>query len=220
LWRIELEGEREINASVVIDATGRSAWLLRQQGERPRRDDELVADARWFQHDHDESSTSGSLVESIPDGWWYSATLPGQRGVAILMTDRDLRTATSWDDRLAAAPATSARLQSWRPTGQAVIRAAHSQCSEVVAGDGWVAAGDAAAAFDPISSLGIGFSLRSGIEAARVAVAFVEKDAATATGYAASVLRIYADYRQRLEGIYKLEQRWPNHSFWVRRQKQ
>lgn len=219
LWRIELEGGGELVARAIVEATGRSTRLLRHQGTAPRRDDGLVADARWFRHDRPEASADGALVESIPDGWWYSASLPGQRGVAMFMTDKDLRTQTSWDERLTAAPATSARLASWQPTGQAVLRAANSQCSEVVVGEGLVAAGDTAAAFDPISALGIGFSLRSGMEAARVAVASIEDNAAPATGYAASVVRIYADYRARLRGIYELEQRWPENPFWARRQK-
>ena len=217
-WRIALEGGGELMASGVVDATGRSGWLPRQQGGAPRRDDGLVAEAQWFRHDHREASTDGPLVESIPDGWWYSATLPGQRGVAMFMTDHDLRTRTSWKDRLAAAPATRTRLAAWLPTGQVAIRAAHSQRSKVVVGEGWVAAGDAAAAFDPISALGIGFSLRSGMEAARVAVAATENDAVPATAYADSLALIYGDYRQRLRGIYQLERRWPENPFWARRQ--
>ena len=73
-----------------------------------------------------------------------------------------------------------------------------------------MAAGDAAAAFDPISALGIGFSLRSGMEAARVAAAATEEDAGPAAAYAASITRIYEDYRSRLHGIYSQEQRWPD----------
>jgi len=218
LWRIELEGGGELVARSIVEATGRSTRLLYHQGAAPRRDDGLVADARWFRRDC-PASADGALVESIPDGWWYSASLPGRRGVAMFMTDNDLRIQTSWEDRLGVAPATSARLASWQPTGQAVVRAANSQYSEVVVGEGWVAAGDTAAAFDPISALGIGFSLRSGMEAARVAVASIEDDAAPATGYAASVVRIYADYRARLRSIYELERRWPQNPFWARRQK-
>jgi flavin-dependent dehydrogenase len=80
-----------------------------------------------------------------------------------------------------------------------------------------VAAGDAAAAFDPVSALGIGFSLRSGMEAARVAVAAAEGDDEAAAAYAAGVTRIYEDYRARHHGIYLQERRWPDAPFWARR---
>ena len=216
VWQVELDGGASVQAEVVIDASGRAAWLTRHQDALPRRDDALVAEARWFAHD---GGGAGALVESVADGWWYSASLPGQRGVAMFMTDQDLRTHRPWDTRLLAAPATAARLASWRADGHTLVRAANSQSGRSVAGDGWIAAGDAAAAFDPISSMGIGFSLRSGMEAARIAAGMLdgEGEAAAAT-YAASVDQIYADYRSRLAGIYMLERRWPQEAFWRRRQ--
>ena len=156
-------------------------------------------------------------MESIADGWWYSASLAGGRGVAMLMTDSDLRRCSTWDERLRQAVATAGRLESWRETGETMVCAAHSQVSPVVAAESWVAAGDAAAAFDPISSLGIGFSLRSGMEAARVAAAATESNTQPVSGYTASVARIYAEYRSRLRSIYSLERRWPWAPFWARR---
>lgn len=218
LWRIDLEGGGDLLADVIIEATGRSKGLLRDHGSIIRRDDRLVAEARWFWHGRDEACAEGALVESISDGWWYSASLPGGRSVAMFMTDGDLRKQNSWEDRLAAAPATTARLESWQPTGQTIVRPANSQCSQIAVGKGWVAAGDTAAAFDPISSLGIGFALRSGMEAARVAVALLEDDDTAAAGYAASVVRIYNDYCARLRALYELEKRWPASPFWARRQ--
>jgi flavin-dependent dehydrogenase len=216
-WSIELEDDEELVADVIVEATGRSRGLLRDQSSVVQRDDGLVAEARWFSHDRDEACAEGALVESIADGWWYSASLPGGRGVAMFMTDSDLRRQNSWENRLLAAPATTARLKSWQPAGEVVVRPAASQCSQVVVGEGWVVAGDSAAAFDPISALGIGFALRSGMEAARVAVAFLENDDSAASGYAASVTRIYSEYRARLRGIYELEKRWPENPFWSRR---
>jgi flavin-dependent dehydrogenase len=133
------------------------------------------------------------------------------------MTDTDLRHRTTWEAQLAAAPATRARLLPWRPTGATIVRAANSQQSPTLVGAGWVAAGEAALAFDPLSSLGIGFALRSGMEAARVAVAMAEQDDEPASAYVASLARIYTDYRTRLRSIYQREGRWPQAPFWARR---
>ena len=55
------------------------------------------------------------------------------------------------------------------------------------------------------------------MEAARVAVAALEDDTGPAAAYAASMERIYSDYRTRLRGIYAQEQRWPQAPFWARR---
>jgi flavin-dependent dehydrogenase len=176
-----------------------------------------VADIRWFAGDERQAVADGALVESVPDGWWYSATLPDERAVTMFMTDADLRKQSTWEERLAAAPATARRMERWSATGETAVRPANSQITRSVTADGCVAAGDAAAAFDPISALGIGFSLRSGMQAARVAAAAAEGDAAPAAAYAASVARIYADYRSRHQRIYQQERRWPQAPFWARR---
>jgi flavin-dependent dehydrogenase len=219
-WCIELDSGGAVVAGTLIDATGRAAGLARRQGALRQRDDALLALARWYVHDQSEPSAEGALVETVPDGWWYSATLPGQRAVAMFMTDSDLRNRNNWEDRLALAPATRARLAPWRPTGETAVRTANSQQILPVAGPGWVAAGDAAVAFDPISALGIGFSLRSGMEAARVAAAALEQDDSPSVAYAESIARIYADYRTRLRAIYQREGRWPDAPFWARRRGQ
>jgi flavin-dependent dehydrogenase len=216
-WRIELKESEAVTAEAIIDATGRAAWLTRRQGSFPHRDDALVGEARWYVHDQSERHT-GALIEATPDGWWYSATLPGQRSVAMFMTDADLQKRINWKERLAVATVTSVRLARWNATGETAMRIANSQQSRIVAGDGWVCAGDAAAAFDPISSLGIGFALRSGMEAARVAAAAAEQHYGPATDYRNSIHKIYVDYRMRLRSIYQREMRWPQELFWARRQ--
>jgi len=216
-WLLDVKGGGTVAARAIVDASGRSAQLARRQGARPRRDDALVAEIRWYAGDERRRVAAGALVESVPDGWWYSATLPGGRAVAMFMTDADLRKQATWEERLEHAAATAGRLARWRATGETAVRAANSQISPAPAADGWVAAGDAAAAFDPISALGVGFSLRSGMEAARVAAAAAEQDTRAAGAYAASVARIYADYRARSRSIYRQERRWLHAPFWARR---
>jgi flavin-dependent dehydrogenase len=218
-WQILLDTGAVRCAHIILDATGRPGWVARQQSIEVERSDALVAEARWFVHDGAVTTGWGALVEAISDGWWYSATLPDHRAVAMFMTDRDLRGLRAWEDRLREASATSGRLSAWKPTGESATRAAHSEKSETVVGEGWIAAGDAAATFDPISSLGIGFALRSGMEAARVAVAALDYGSDFGNDYQASLARIYGDYRARLRRIYRMEKRWPDSEFWARRQR-
>ena len=216
-WRLDLAGRGSIVADAVIDASGRGAWLSRHVAAPPARDDGLVAEVRWFRQHEAAPDVDGALVESALDGWWYSASLPGRRGVAAFMTDHDLRARATWASRLAGSGATGRRLAAWRQDGDVRTRAAHSQCARALAGDGWVAAGDAAVAFDPLSSMGIGFALRSGMEAVRVAVGMIEGEAGPARDYAASARQTYADYRVRLASVYAVERRWPHAPFWARR---
>ena len=132
-WLLEVEGAGTVAARAVVDATGRSAQLARRLGLRPRRDDALVAEVRWFADDAPRRSSEGALVESVPDGWWYSASLPGARAVAMFMTDSDLLRQSAWEARLADAPATARRVERWHPAGETAVRAANSQLSPVVA---------------------------------------------------------------------------------------
>jgi len=207
-----------ITATTIIDATGRAALLARHCGAARVRQDHLVADASWYELGTVADTTPGILVEAGPTGWWYSAGLPQGRAVAMFMTDAALLKQEDPASRLSMAPATAARLGAWRPTGETALRPAWSQTLSTVAGSGWVATGDAAAAFDPLSSLGIGFALRSGIEAARVAAADLAQDDGPREAYLDSVRRITADYRRRLTALYRQERRWADAPFWASRQ--
>jgi len=81
-----------------------------------------------------------------------------------------------------------------------------------VAGPQWWAAGDAAAAHDPLSSQGLIMALEAGVRVAR-AIAGREDGA----NYAAWVRQTYAQYLVQWLGYYALEQRWPTAPFWQRR---
>jgi flavin-dependent dehydrogenase len=106
------------------------------------------------------------------------------------MTDADLRRERAREDRLADAPATQSRLASWHQAGHAIVRPANSQCSELVAGEGWVAAGDTVTAFDPISAPGICFALRSGMEAAHLPMATLENRSIDISDPPCTLLRV------------------------------
>jgi flavin-dependent dehydrogenase len=99
-----------------------------------------------------------------------------------------------------------------------VVRACRSRRLEPAAGEGWIAVGDAASTYDPLSSQGVMKALRSGVYGAyavgdmltswddtglRRYRAFVESEL---DGYLATRSRYYAE-----------EQRWPDRPFWRRR---
>ena len=84
-------------------------------------------------------------------------------------------------------------------------------------GKGWIAAGDAAASFDPLSSLGIGYAMLSGIQAARAVDHRLNGDEDLAAAYEGDVARHMAGYLAQRRELYRLEQRWPERPFWSRR---
>ena len=118
-WLLDVKGGGTVAARAIIDAKRRSAQLARLQGARPRRDDALVAEIRWYARGR--APTRGRRrARGIrpPTDRWYSATLPKGRAVAMFMTDADLRKQSTWDARLGRAAATADRLEHWYATAR------------------------------------------------------------------------------------------------------
>ncbi|HEY2094677.1 MAG TPA: FAD-dependent oxidoreductase [Thermoanaerobaculia bacterium] len=212
-----------VDARYVIDASGRHAAFARARGARVIAHDNLtgVVAIVASQHGYD----GGTLVGAAPDGWWYSARLPEDRAVVAFMSDADvvregrlhetseflrlLDTSRSTRERLCVAPP-------HRIVHGPIVCPAQSQLLDKPYGDGWIAAGEAAIAFDPLSSMGIGYALTSGIEAARVAASSLSGgDGAPA--YAADVAAHFQSYLARKREYYSIEQRWRERPFWARR---
>jgi flavin-dependent dehydrogenase len=166
-------------------------------------------------------------VESVPHGWWYSAPVPDGRVVSVLMTDSDLlqdnhaSRSAFWQSALDQAPHTRARIDGLPVLEPLRVWPAHSQWLEPCCGEGWVAAGDAAAAFDPLSSMGIGYALSTGIQAARLAAAHLSNPTDTATqqqSYSDDIRRHVDEYLTLKRGYYDAERRFAKEPFWARRQ--
>ena len=86
------------------------------------------------------------------------------------------------------------------------------------AAPGWIAAGDAVAAHDPLSGHGIGAAVASGWDAGGTALAVLEGDRPAADAYARRVTDGFARYLDAHDAYYRLERRWSSSPFWRRRQ--
>jgi flavin-dependent dehydrogenase len=221
-WRATLAaGEQQrLHARYLVDATGRTAWLARKLGATRRHCDRIVGIARWFQQPNAEASV---LVEASEHGWWYSAPLPHGQLVALFVADAKGPCAHAarrevWDSCLAAAPLTQARLRDAHADGEARTFAASPAITEVELGDPhWLAVGDAALAFDPLSADGLCFALRSALEAAQVLARALAGEPAALHAYWRGARTVFAQHLQQRRALYALEQRWPHSRFWTRR---
>jgi len=227
-WRLELAteaGERLLEGSIVIDATGRPSVFARRAGAKRRLLDSLTGVAGYFSLGDSASSESVLLVEAVENGWWYTAPLPGGRLVAVFLTDADyiqramLTQAGKWLGLLQSTMQQHRRVGSHGGVLQGGIRIlpAESSFLEQVAGDAWIAAGDSAAAFDPLSSQGILSAISSGVAAAQTAAAWLAGDRKAPAAYADSTRARYAEYLAHRDIYYRIEQRWPASGFWKTR---
>lgn len=173
------------------------------------------------------TSTSGSdqdsrtFIESCPDGWWYSALMPGGRRTVSFQTDADLlpgqdwRTSEWFSMRLGQTQHISKLLDGHDYTFVDLpqLTSAHSGRLDHFIGDGWLAIGDAAMSFDPLSGQGILKSMQSGIKAAEV----VAKNRDALFGYAKWCADHWAGFVSNRHKVYSTEARWRCQPFWKKR---
>ncbi len=228
-WRIVVttpSGSQTLTADLLIDATGRAAMVGRRQGVRRRVFDPLVAAVAFLPPGESSTCDATTLVEAAASGWWYTALLPDGKLAVAWFTDPDLLAhvgawrAAAWWRLLEASGATWERVAGHGARRPETVRvmAAGSTLLRRVAGDRWIAAGDAAAAFDPLSSHGIGSALADGKKAATAVAAALGGDETAIPAYVDHVVANYARFLVVRRAYYAEERRWPAAPFWSRRQ--
>lgn len=223
-WRVSLASGIALRAKIVIDAAGRSAPIARRLGAHSRVLDRLACG--WlYGRDTGTGSRGLTYVEATEDGWWYTAPIPNARRILAFHTDADLpaiRIARDHDTLLAAARSIAELAATLAAAGfvaddTSAFTAAHSAALDPCAGDAWLAAGDAALAFDPLSSQGLLNALFTGLAAAEASDAHLRGDIAAFPRYRETIANVATAYRRHLSAWYALERRWPDAPFWKRR---
>jgi len=225
LARVTRHGESpiELHASFIVDATGRKAPIAVSLGASHLIDDDLVGVYCFGVDDRAQDDEWSTLIEAAPDGWWYTTFLPDRRLVAAFLTDGDivkeqrLLSLPRWIELLAKTRHTRERLLACRAATRLRAYRAHSRILDPIAGDGWLATGDAAASHDPLSSMGIANALSTGMHAARAIDAALNGDRSMLDAYARGIATHYQSYRAMQRRFYCVEQRWPEATFWKRR---
>ncbi|GHG67282.1 tryptophan 7-halogenase [Comamonas sp. JC664] len=213
-----------LRARFVVDATGWKAPFATAQGARRRVADRCFAMFGAFQVQTGETFSTHAMVESCEEGWWYSALLPGGRVVVALVGDGDslrgLRWATPepWMALLKQAPATLARLKPCDFTGDA-LTAVPVLVGELdrLHGERWLAVGDAACTYDPLSSQGISKALDSALLAAEALEQHLRGAPHALQAYASTLHERFQDHQRTRGHYYRQEQRWPGAPFWKNR---
>jgi flavin-dependent dehydrogenase len=219
-WRLTLSTGLTVAARFIVDATGTAA-VARRFGARFVEPDQLIGIARFFESGADDPRT---MVEAFEEGWWYTAGLPDGRRVIACMTDADLarcmrlRETEEWGRRLDAMSNVGAKARQSNPCSPLVIRSAASRRLEPAAAANWLAVGDSASRFDPLSSQGIVKALRSGIFGSyAISDLLTRDDDSGLDRYRRYVVEEFKSYAEIRTKYYREEQRWPQSEFWRRR---
>ena len=219
-WSIRV-GEVEIEAEWMIDATGRSANIAKTIGVNRQRDNELMAVYAWFQPLEGDTDTR-TLIEAASDGWWYTSRLPAGARILVYHTDANrvaalLREPGAWQQELGLTRHVQKMLNLGLPLSDLRSTEACGARLDRMAGDQWLAVGDAALSFDPLSSQGLFNALYSGMTAGRALNQSLLGDSRAVATYVERLENVRRVYLARARLYYLSEQRWSKHSFWARR---
>jgi flavin-dependent dehydrogenase len=216
-WTLGDSGGGRWRAAFLVDAGGRAAPLARRLGARRRRDEPLVAVVGRGRPSAAYRLTR-TLVETVPDGWWYAALLPDGAPVLMLHTrpaDAARFVALDrWRAALAASRHVAAAFPGLELDEPPRVHDAAGARLEPVHGPGWVAVGDAALSFDPAAAQGIFAALHGGMTVAQAIPAALGGDDAPLQAHAAALIEVRRLYRARLCAHYAAERRWPDAPFW------
>jgi len=222
-WQLQTR-HGTISARFAIDATGRMAALARMQGALVLLQDRQMAYSRVYEN-AGECATE-TIVESAQHGWWYTAPLPEGRRMASFMTDGDLGRelglpeVAAWDLLLDQTVHTRAAIgESAPPITDCLVRCSATARLDRVCGEGWLATGDACAAYDPLSAQGITKALRNGTISAYAAGDVLRGGEPNGIAKYAAILECqFSNYGRAHRAYLARETRWSNGPFWARRQ--
>lgn len=200
VWKLTLrgpEGSTPISARFLVDASGRSRAVARRIGITTERTSALIATWPRANGAALEGNASWLHVSASHESWSYA--LPDLRG-------RPLEVALS----IGAAPGYGRDVQHVSACTQRLVSCV---------GDGWAAVGDAAVAFDPITSQGLSNALAS----ARALAPVIETALADPKAGEASLLRyrdaMNATFQYAEQGarqVYRTALRSLGGAFWQR----
>jgi len=225
-WEVDIrtmQTNLTINAAYLIDCSGKNAAIVKSSGCPVHKEDSLIGLYAYYNLTNDMVLPQQTLIETTEHGWYYLAPLPGKKIAIAFITDADILKKLNLNDAaqwLAAGSKTShvAKIIKKLPPPEAFRHyAIHSRVAKLPIAEKWTAAGDAAACFDPISSLGIGHAINSGIHSARVAEASLKGDESVAANYNRHLLNHFETYLHMRHGFYSAEKRWEHSPFWQRR---
>ena len=200
-WRIRLDQDRgrsSLRAAFVVDATGRSAFVARRLGARRQRSDRSIAMVAGILG---PAATRGStLVEVCPTGWWYASTLSSSDVALTFVSDAELipaggaARANAFLDHLKTAPLIERYLAGCGAPAWLRVVSAAPAATTPMAGDGWLATGDAAAVHDPLSFSGVTKALEHGQLAAAAIAAWLGGDRGALERYRARAETEFHDH--------------------------
>ncbi len=209
-----------IHGKIIVDATGRNRSVLNMLGIPSVDFDSLVAFSCHITRIKHPKLVHTVYVEAFETGWGIVSAISETENVMTLFTNKgnamqqQLQQYHNWTSVLA----NTTYLKGFLPaTANSKITGANAGSSRAAytAGENWLAIGDAAIAFDPLSSHGITNTIYTAQKAATAIEAYLQNtDAAILKEYDDTLKAIFTQYNTTCRQLYSTEKRWPKAAFW------
>lgn len=211
----------QVRAPFVVDATGNKRTVAMQKGALPAYSSPLVCIARRYKLPKCSEVSSITRIEAAENGWWYGARLPKEEMLLGLYTTAEivkahrLQKESVWKSELAKVKSISEGLEEAEPIDEK-LKGFHapSCCLDRVVGKDWLAIGDAASCYDPITSRGVHKAMTDGLMAAEKIADHLSGQNAALLEFETYVKTNYRYYLEERAHYYQIEQRWHDSDFW------
>lgn len=215
------EETQSITVDFVVDASGGRGVFASAKGSLKNHGTPLVCIGIRFKNKARQPVTKLTYLESVEHGWWYAASIPGEYMLVTFYSTSEvvkqlgLHDLKNWFELLAASPNTFELVAQMEPV-EPKVRGfkAESFCRDKIVGNNWLAIGDAATTYDPITSQGIIKAFTHGARAAELIEYHRRGEQAALPQFENEIKAQYSQYLQSRTYFYQLEKRWPDSPFW------
>jgi flavin-dependent dehydrogenase len=214
-----------VTCNFVIDATGTRSSFARKQASIKTLNDDLACITGFFNNQSDGSFNELTLLEAVEYGWWYSAKLPNNRLAVALACDKSfckhfkINKLENWYQLFKQHSShIYPKMKNYEFISDSLlVNATPSFILDKISNSNWLAIGDAASAYDPISAQGIYKAMANGITAAKAILENISGNPQAIKNYDAIVRLDYDNYIANKNYLYSQENRWPKSPFWKNR---
>lgn len=209
------KAQQTIKGKWIVDATGRNRALLHSLNIPIKDHDDIMAFSCHLPKTDHPTLIHDVYTESFAQGWGIVSALSEQKQVMTLFTRKsngihqNLSQYDYWNEILADTLYLKDFLAE-KPPIQIIGKKANSSAPQAFSSNNWIAIGDAAFTFDPLSSHGI----TNAIYTAKKALQLITDPAYNSDQHQADFHEIFSAYLTSKNGMYQQEQRWPEEAFW------
>ena len=222
---VSAAGRQTIKARMVVDASGRKAIAGRELGCVRQRYDRMVGLVGRVAGRAQTDDVGRVFIESMKDGWWYSVQLACGDRLFTYMTDTTILKKYSqgpkglWQNRLQQSNLLAPLARDRTLPETVEVFDAASQCLDGLDNGLFLAVGDAAMAFDPISSWGITKALCDGHYGVKAMQREYGGERGALADYSKRRRKEFSQYLVKRKAFYEAEGRWQSSDFWRSRQR-